>query len=241
MTQHLAPRARYRSILRAGAAMSAVALLAGCGLVGIRTSDESGAPVGIAVAPTQGPEPEPTETGPQIPEGWTLEKLDLGGECGTRVDVALPPSAEMDTSAVVLSSIYINFEEPHEQMAMRVSCDPAFQPTAAESIAFHKEYEFSYGDATRIADRDIQVPGGSGWAYKAEAGPTEPMMIGLGSGSDKGSSYNVYAVRQADGQLEDVKVTVLAVQGSPEAEQAAQTINQHIFIDEVHLTVPNWQ
>ena len=69
MTPH-GPRQRFRWGA-AVAASAAVLLVSGCGLVGVRISDEAGAPLRVGAQPTMGPEPEPTETADPALEGMT--------------------------------------------------------------------------------------------------------------------------------------------------------------------------
>ncbi|MCT1691719.1 hypothetical protein M3B11_12325 [Brevibacterium sp. p3-SID960] len=242
MRTHPTPRARHSRALRALAAAGAILTLTGCGLVGIRTSDEPGGPLGVAIAPTQGPEPEPTETGPQIPEGWELHRADFAGECNSRLEVALPPSVKATPGTERGAFIYFTFGSPHDKMVMNISCNESFRQSPVEELQFEKEYEFSYGDSTKLADRDVRVDNGAGWAYKAEVNEKSSLMIGLVGGSAaKGYAFAVYAAQQAEGRMETISVTTVALEDSPEAVEAAEEITQNVYVDKQLLIIPDWQ
>ncbi|WP_146004376.1 hypothetical protein [Brevibacterium luteolum] len=242
MRTHRTPRARHRRPLRALAAASAVSvLLSGCGLVGIRTSDEPGAPLGIAVAPTQGPAPEPTETGPQIPEGWKMHRADFAGECASRLEVALPPNAKPAPGSERGRYIFYTFGSPDEQMTTHITCEESFRQSPQEELQFKKEYEFDYGDTNgkKLADRDIRVKNGAGWAYKSELGASAIQF--LGTDAESGYGFTVHASHQAEGRMETVSVNTAAGDENPATVETAEKIVQHVFLEHEQFIIPDWQ
>jgi len=169
------PLHRRRSAVAAASAALAV-LVGGCGLVGVRVSDEPGGPLRVGAQETMGPEPEPTETIDPALSDHSLQNVTFTGRCPARVAIHVPEEWTGNASATSFSA-----GPPDAGLnsaRLSVYCSEGFSETASETVSNAKQYQFSDSDTTIGAERTGQAGPGYFWTYAAELGEEEAWNLG---------------------------------------------------------------
>lgn len=228
-----ARRRALRRFAAGGAAASAAVLLAGCGLVGVRTAEEAGGPLRISTQPTQGPAPEVTEpTGPDV-EGLVQTRLNLGSTCPARVSLYVPDDWHGTTSG---SSYYAQpLDAGFESAGVNVYCSEAFGSSPSEGVNSARSYQFSDETTEVLAERTAQVGEGYSWAYQALLGEEEIMHQGA-------PTMTVGAVVDypISGKVYDVRIAYTFAADDAEAFEYATAALSHLEVEGGAVAAPEW-
>jgi hypothetical protein len=226
-----------RSLLSVAAAAVTALLLSGCGAFQVRTAEQSGAPIGFGVASTAGPAPTPTETGPQLPEGYTQHRIDFGGECPVPVVVAVPEGweASLDPGAfqqLLPQDTSLGREGP----TINVNCREAFlDKTAIDVVNTSEEFSFTEPGSKIIAERKTQLGNGYSWGFQAELAPTEILAGGRPQvmyGAEIGYSYQ--------GKLYQITYHASSLRDDAEGLAGLRGAADHVEVDGLPVTMPQW-
>lgn len=169
MTRRPSPLWRRWAVAAASAALMLV--VSGCGLVGVRVSDEAGGPLRVGAQPTMGPEPEPTETLDPALADHTLQNVTFTGGCPARVSIHVPSSWTGNASATSFNAG--PSDSGLDGARLSVYCSEAFSESASESVSTSQNYQFSDSATTIGAERTGQAGPGYFWTYEAELGSEE--------------------------------------------------------------------
>lgn len=169
MTRRQSPQSRRWSVATASAA--AVLIVSGCGLVGVRVSDEAGGPLRVGAQPTMGPEPEPTESLDPALADHTLQNVRFTDGCPARVAIHVPSDWTGNASATSYNAR--PSDSGLDAARLSVFCSEAFSESASEAVSSLQNYQFSDSATTIDAERTGQAGPGYFWTYEAELGPEE--------------------------------------------------------------------
>lgn len=226
------PRRRFRWGA-AVAASAAVVLVSGCGLVGVRISDEAGAPLRVGAQPTMGPEPEPTETVDPALTGMTQQNLTFTADCPARVGVHVPNDWTSNATGSSFAAFPTSggFDGPR----LSVMCSSGFASTPSESVSSTQKYQFSDPTTEVVAEHTGQVGPGYSWVYEANLGPEETMS----SFSDEATSAVGASISYPiSGKLYDVTATYYYTTGDTKVRDQAVASLSHLTIEGTRVSSP---
>lgn len=173
MTRRLSPQQRRWTVAAASAAV--MLIVSGCGLIGVRVSDEAGGPLRIGAQPTMGPEPDPTETLDPALADHTLQNVRFTDGCPARVSIHVPTDWTGNASASSFNAR--PSDSGLDDARLSVYCSEAYSGSASESVASMQSYQFTDSATTISAERTGQAGPGYFWTYEAELGPEEAFYI----------------------------------------------------------------
>ncbi|SMY12085.1 hypothetical protein [Brevibacterium jeotgali] len=173
MTRHQLPRWRRWGVAAASAAL--MLIVSGCGLVGVRLSDEAGGPLRVGAQPSMGPEPEPTETLDPALVDHTLQHVTFTDRCPARVSIHVP--SRWTGNATDTSFNARPADSGLDGPRLSVFCSESFSESASESVSSLQSYQFSDSATTIGAERTGQAGPGYFWTYEAELGPEEAWSL----------------------------------------------------------------
>ncbi len=150
-------------------------VVSGCGLVGVRVSDEAGGPLRIGAQPTMGPEPEPTETLDPALADHTLQNVPFTGDCPARVAIHVPDDWTGNATATSFNAQ--PSDAGFDGARLSVYCSEAYSESASEAVSSSQSYMFSDSTTTVGAERTGQTGPGYFWTYEAELGPEEAFYL----------------------------------------------------------------
>lgn len=151
--------------------------LSGCSALQIHTAEKDSAPVRVAVQDHPGTEPsaDPTEDG--VPEGMTMETVNLGATCPVELGFALGGDWTAGSSSEQFHA-YSRGTSVTESDMIIVTCNEAYDDSAQAVVDAKKNYAFSEKDSQVQAERMGTITAGTFWSYQGVLGPTEILAIG---------------------------------------------------------------
>ncbi|WP_019159711.1 hypothetical protein [Brevibacterium senegalense] len=215
------------------AAAAAVLLVSGCGLVGVRLSDEAGAPLRVGAQPTMGPEPEPTETTDPALEGMELKNVTFSGDCPARVGLYLPDDWTSNSTGSSFAAFPTTggFDGPR----LSVLCSDAFADSASASVSSTQEYQFTDDETQVVAEHMGQVGPGYSWVYEANLGSEETMA----SFSDEPTTAVAASIAYPiSGKLYDLSVTYYFNTDDTETRDQAVASLSNLQVEGVTVSSP---
>lgn len=215
------------------AAAAAVLLVSGCGLVGVRLSDEAGAPLRVGAQPTMGPEPQPTETADPALEGMTQQNITFSGDCPARVGLYLPDDWTSNSTGSSFAAFPTTggFDGPR----LSVLCSDAFADSASASVSSTQEYQFTDDETQVVAEHMGQVGPGYSWVYEANLGSEETMA----SFSDEPTTAVAASIAYPiSGKLYDLSVTYYFNTDDTETRDQAVASLSNLQVEGVTVSSP---
>ena len=224
-------RRTLRAVLAAGAAV----LLAGCGALQVRTSEEGSGAMGVRVAETAGPEPTPTETGPAIPDGYTLTHVPFQGGCAVPIQVVLPDSFSVNAS----SESYVAFtaQTPAlDQPSIEVYCtSDAYAESAVDHIETSRNYSYTETGTTRLAERKGQLGNGYFWSYQIDLSPQE-----IFAGQVQTMMYGALVGYTAEGRLYSIRYSASTRTDDADGRELLAPAAEFVEVDGHFVPMPDW-
>lgn len=200
--------------------------------MGFRLSDEEGGPLRIAAQPTAGPEPEPTETAPAIPDGFEEVSLTFGTNCPARVSILVPDGWRKPDGA---GSVFL-YPEPAEINGpqISVSCYETFTQSPSESVNSTQRYLFE--DETEVlAQRKGQLGAGYVWIYEADLAENEIRYAG-----EPTRLYGVQVAYPINGKTYAVDFTSTTPTADAETVEALSVVASHITVEGQEVVAPDF-
>lgn len=229
------PSRVWRQVLHAVAGVVLVGVVSGCGLVGVRLSDEAGAPLRLGAQPTMGPEPEPTETQDPALADQSLEHLTFSGNCPARVTIHVPQGWTGNLAATSYNALPAagGFDGPR----LSVSCSEAYGSSASDAVASSQRYQFTDSDTTVLAERTGQAGPGYFWTYQADLGANETLGTGGESGTSAIGSNVAYPIA---GKVYEIRfIYYFSTDDSATRDLAAASI-ANVTVEGTSIGAPTW-
>lgn len=225
-----------RRILRTAAASAGILLLSACGVVGIRTSNEAGGPVGVGVQETAGPSPTPTETEDPVPEGVTVTGVDFGADCPVDMKVGLPDGWTFVSTPGQYQSAFDSAATTSGPLVSVTCREPYSTGSASEIIGSAEEYAFNEPGTSVVAERKGQFGNGYYWSYQADLDPAEIFAVE----SKQSTYYGAEIAYSIQGKIYQVSYGAVAASDDTETVEALGAAASVIELEGIPLTMPEW-
>lgn len=231
MTRRQPPQWRRWSVAAASAAL--MLIVSGCGLVGVRLSEEAGGPLRVGAQPTMGPEPEPTETLDPALADHTLQNVTFTDGCPARVSIHVPSQWTGNASATSFNAR--PSDSGLDGARLSVFCSEAFSESASETVSSLQSYQFSDSATTIGAERTGQAGPGYFWTYEAELGPEEAWYLD-GPTSAVGSVVG-YPIA---GKVYQIQFNYYFATDDEEARELATASIANLTVEGSRIGAPQW-
>lgn len=221
--------------VRAAAVAALIIAVSGCGLVGVRLSDEAGAPLRVDAQPTMGPEPEPTQTQDPALADQTLEHLRFSGSCPARATIHVPQGWTGNAAATSFNALPAagGLEGPR----LSVSCSDTYGSSASDAVAGSQRYQFTDPDTTVVAEHTGQAGPGYFWTFQADLGADETLGANGESGMSAIGSNVAYPIA---GKVYEIRFVYYFSTGDSATRDLAAASIENITVEGASIGAPTW-
>ena len=223
-----------RAVVAGSAA--ATLLLSGCSVLQIRTAERESGPIRVAVEQEAGEEPTDDPTGPTIPEGMEIKRLNLGAECPVDVSFALG-SDWYEGSSTPAFVVFSRGSSITDSDTIIVSCNEAFDDSPKAVIDAKKQYSFSEQGSTVTAERTGSIGSGYFWSFQGVLGESEIFAIN----QQPTIMYGARIGYQTNGRLVDIAVEMRALQSDEAAAEDFQQMLPTLQLDGETVPSPTFK
>lgn len=218
------------------AASATLALVvSGCGLVGVRVSDEAGAPLRIGAQQTMGPEPEPTETQDPALADQALQHLNFSGNCPARATIHVPNAWTGNLAATSFNARPSagGFDGPR----LSVYCSEAFGSSASDAVASSQRYQFTDSATTVLAERTGQAGTGYFWTFEADLGPEDAFSV---SDDEQTSAVGSNVAYPIAGKVYEIRFVYYFTTGDDATRELATASIANLTVEGASIGAPTW-
>lgn len=210
--------------------------LSGCSALQIHTAEMDAAPVRVAVQDQPGGEPtaEPTEGG--IPDGMTMETINLGDICPVDVGFALGEDWTAGSSSEQFH-VYSRGTSVTDSDMIIINCSEAYDDSAQAVVDAKKNYAFSEKDSQVQAERMGTITAGTFWSYQGVLGPTEILSIN----QKPTVMYGAQIGYKVNGRLVNISIEMRSLATNTEAAEQFKQMLPTLEIEGQRVPTPQFK
>ncbi|MDK8433998.1 MULTISPECIES: hypothetical protein [unclassified Brevibacterium] len=210
--------------------------LSGCSALQIHTAEKDAAPVRVAVQDQPGSEPtaEPTKGG--VPEGMTVETINLGAACPVEIGFALGGDWTAGSSSEQFH-VYSRGTSVTESDMIIISCNEAYDDSAQAVVDGKKNYAFSEKDSQVQAERMGTITAGTFWSYQGVLGPTEILSIN----QRPTAMYGTQLGYKVNGRLVNISIEMRALETNTKATEEFKQMLPTLEVEGERVPTPQFK